>query len=117
MDSVGEGEGGMIWENGNETCIISLISIQNIHSYALLNFILMPIPAVLTNQHPSNMYMLPNCPNLVTERIASIRIIIDRLIVLYPGNSTFFSFFFLKMCHGFIYFLFIIYFFKFYFIF
>ena len=81
----------MIWENGNETCIISLISIQNIHSYALLNFILMPIPAILTNQHPSNMYMLPNCPNLITERIASIRIIIDRLIVLYSGNSTFFS--------------------------
>ena len=24
LDSVGEGEGGMIWENGNETCIISL---------------------------------------------------------------------------------------------
>ena len=23
LDSVGEGEGGMIWENGNETCIIS----------------------------------------------------------------------------------------------
>ena len=23
MDSVGEGEGGMIWENGSETCIIS----------------------------------------------------------------------------------------------
>ena len=23
MDSVGEGEGGMIWENGVETCIIS----------------------------------------------------------------------------------------------
>ena len=23
MDSVGEGEGGMIWENGTETCIIS----------------------------------------------------------------------------------------------
>ena len=22
LDSVGEGEGGMIWENGNETCII-----------------------------------------------------------------------------------------------
>ena len=22
MDSVGEGEGGMIWENGSETCII-----------------------------------------------------------------------------------------------
>ena len=23
MDSVGEGEGGMIWENGIETCVIS----------------------------------------------------------------------------------------------
>ena len=23
MDSVGEGEGGKIWENGNETCKIS----------------------------------------------------------------------------------------------
>ena len=23
LDSVGEGEGGMIWENGTETCIIS----------------------------------------------------------------------------------------------
>ena len=23
MDSVGEGEGGKIWENGNETCVIS----------------------------------------------------------------------------------------------
>ena len=23
MDSVGEGEGGMIWDNGTETCIIS----------------------------------------------------------------------------------------------
>ena len=23
VDSVGEGEGGMIWENGIETCIIS----------------------------------------------------------------------------------------------
>ena len=23
MDSVGEGEGGMIWENGIETCILS----------------------------------------------------------------------------------------------
>ena len=25
MDSVGEGEGGMIWENGIETCIISCV--------------------------------------------------------------------------------------------
>ena len=23
LDSVGEGEGGMIWENGSETCILS----------------------------------------------------------------------------------------------
>ena len=23
MDSVGEGEGGMIWENGTETCTLS----------------------------------------------------------------------------------------------
>ena len=23
LDSMGEGEGGMIWENGTETCIIS----------------------------------------------------------------------------------------------
>ena len=25
MDSVGEGEGGMIWENGIKTCIISYV--------------------------------------------------------------------------------------------
>ena len=25
MDSVGEGEGGMLWENGIETCIISYV--------------------------------------------------------------------------------------------
>ena len=25
MDSVGEGEGGMIWESGIETCIISYV--------------------------------------------------------------------------------------------
>ena len=25
LDSVGEGEGGMIWENGIETCIISYV--------------------------------------------------------------------------------------------
>ena len=25
MDSVGEGEGGMIWENGIETCILSYV--------------------------------------------------------------------------------------------
>ena len=26
MDSVGEGEGGMIWENGMEICIISYVN-------------------------------------------------------------------------------------------
>ena len=26
LDSVGEGEGGMIWENGIETCIISYMN-------------------------------------------------------------------------------------------
>ena len=25
LDSVGEGEGGMIWENGTETCILSSV--------------------------------------------------------------------------------------------
>ena len=25
MDSVGEGEGGMVWENGIETCILSFV--------------------------------------------------------------------------------------------
>ena len=29
MDSVGEGEGGMIWENGNETCIICEMNCQS----------------------------------------------------------------------------------------
>ena len=27
MDSVGDGEGGMIWENGIETCIISYVKL------------------------------------------------------------------------------------------
>ena len=27
MDSVGEGEGGMMWENGIETCIISYVKL------------------------------------------------------------------------------------------
>ena len=27
MDSVGEGEGGKIWENGTETCIISCMKL------------------------------------------------------------------------------------------
>ena len=25
LDSVGEGEGGMIWENGTETCVLSYV--------------------------------------------------------------------------------------------
>ena len=29
MDSVGEGEGGMIWEDGIETCILSYCRIQD----------------------------------------------------------------------------------------
>ena len=28
LDSVGEGEGGIIWENGIETCIISYMPVQ-----------------------------------------------------------------------------------------
>ena len=28
LDSVGEGQGGMIWENGIETCIISCMKIK-----------------------------------------------------------------------------------------
>ena len=27
LDSVGEGKGGMIWENGTETCIISYVKL------------------------------------------------------------------------------------------
>ena len=45
MDSVGEGEGGMIWENGIETCIISykkqiasLGSIQDTGSLGLVHW-------------------------------------------------------------------------------
>ena len=38
MDSVGEGEGGMIWENGIETCIISYIiaSLGSMHDTGCL---------------------------------------------------------------------------------
>ena len=32
LDTVGEGEGGMIWENGIETCILSVICEKNRHS-------------------------------------------------------------------------------------
>ena len=32
LDSVGEGEGGMIWENGIETCIISYMNCFNVTS-------------------------------------------------------------------------------------
>ena len=45
MDSVGEGEGGMIWENGIETCIIpyekriaSLGSMQNTGCLGLVHW-------------------------------------------------------------------------------
>ena len=29
LDSVGEGKGGMVWENGIETCIISYMNHQS----------------------------------------------------------------------------------------
>ena len=35
MDSVGEGEGGEIWENGIETCIIS--SVKRVASLGLMH--------------------------------------------------------------------------------
>ena len=45
MDSVGEGEGGMIWENGIETCIlsgkqriVSLCSIQDTGCLGLVHW-------------------------------------------------------------------------------
>ena len=45
LDSVGEGEGGMIWENGTETCILSckkqiasLGSIQDIGCLGLVHW-------------------------------------------------------------------------------
>ena len=45
LDSVGEGEGGMIWENGIETCILSckkriasLGSIQDTGCLGLVNW-------------------------------------------------------------------------------
>ena len=45
MDSVGEGEGGMIWENGAETCIISymkqitsLVSMQDTGCLGLVHW-------------------------------------------------------------------------------
>ena len=36
MDSVGEGEGGMIWENGIEICIISYM--KRVTSPGLMNY-------------------------------------------------------------------------------
>ena len=43
MDSVGEGEGGMIWENGIETCIISYMkqvaSLGSMHNTGCLGLV------------------------------------------------------------------------------
>ena len=43
MDSVGEGEGGMIWENGIETCIISYMkrvaSLGSMHDTGCLGLV------------------------------------------------------------------------------
>ena len=37
LDSVGEGEGGMIWENGTETCKISYVKRKKEKCIALLS--------------------------------------------------------------------------------
>ena len=43
LDSVGEGEGGMIWENGIETCIISytkrIASLGSMHDTGCLGLV------------------------------------------------------------------------------
>ena len=43
LDSVGEGEGGMIWENGIETCILSckkqITSLDSIHDRGCLGLV------------------------------------------------------------------------------
>ena len=43
LDSVGEGEGGMIWENGIETCILSymkrIISPGSMHDTGCLGLV------------------------------------------------------------------------------
>ena len=43
LDSVGEGEGGMIWENGIETCIISykkgMASLSSMHDTGCLGLV------------------------------------------------------------------------------
>ena len=31
LDSVGEGKGGMVWENGIETCILSYVNGSPVH--------------------------------------------------------------------------------------
>ena len=43
LDSVGEGEGGMIWENGTEACILSckkrITSLGSIHDTGCLGLV------------------------------------------------------------------------------
>ena len=43
LDSVGEGEGGMIWENGIETCILSYVkpitSLGSMHNTGCLGLV------------------------------------------------------------------------------
>ena len=43
LDSVGEGEGGMIWENGIETCIIAykkwIASLGSMHNIGCLGLV------------------------------------------------------------------------------
>ena len=47
MDSVGEGEGGEIWENGIETCIISYLCLNR-----LLNLLVIRQPHILMFDPP-----------------------------------------------------------------
>ena len=50
MDSVGEGEGGMIWENGIESCILSyvnqIISPGSMHDTGYLGLVCWDDPEV-----------------------------------------------------------------------
>ena len=54
LDSVGEGEGGMIWENGIETCIISytkqIASPGSMHDTGCLGLVYWNDPNELSDQ-------------------------------------------------------------------
>ena len=58
LDSVGEGEGGMIWENGIETCILSckkrIASLGSIQDTGCLGLVHWDDPPKLLNEHKWN---------------------------------------------------------------